>query len=130
MESKKLQKPRFVKMSEIKPGKHCYNVYVKVLSAQETVLTGTNNQNMVAIEGVVGDESGSANFRIVTQPNHHLKKGNVVALRNGKSVIVDEHIVLQMDRFGKVSLENNHSITNVNTSVNISDDKWEKKLKN
>ena len=44
----------------------------------------------------------------------------MIALRNGKSNVVDEHIMLDLDRFGKVSLEPQIKLT-PNTEFNISD---------
>ena len=51
----------------------------------------------------------------------------MVAFRNGRSVVVDEHIVLEVDRFGKVSVEKDDAVQNANTEVNISQATWEKK---
>ena len=123
MEGSNLQKPHFIKLNEIKPASHCYNVYVKVVEAKMSKFNSLNkNNDLNVVEGKVADETSCANFRIIGEHCEHLKVGNIVALRNGKSVVVDEHIVLQMDRFGKVSLESEHKMENVNTSVNISDE--------
>ena len=48
-------------------------------------------------------------------------------MRNGKSSVIAEHIVLDIDRFGKVSVEDDKCIKNVNTTNNISAAVWEKK---
>ena len=34
-----------------------------------------------------------------------VKDGDIIALRNGRSEVVDEHIRLELDKFGKVSQE-------------------------
>ena len=50
-----------------------------------------------------------------------------MAFRNGKSSVFNEHIVLEVDRFGKVSIEAEDKVNNVNTKINISSATWEKK---
>ena len=54
----------------------------------------------------------------------NLKEGAVVAFRNGKSIMDDECIHLEMDKFGKVSSENLK--IEANTKKNLSEEKWEK----
>lgn len=130
MEGNTLSKPQFMKLKDIKPGKHCFNVYVKVIEAAQSKLTTRNNEEINVVEGKVGDGSALANFKFIGTHADNLKVGDVVAFRNGKSVVVNEHIVLQMDRFGKVSQESDVNLGDVNTSLNISDEKWEKKFKN
>lgn len=51
------------------------------------------------------DETGSLDFRLSEDHHEHLKNGNTVAFRNGKSILNEECIHLEMDKFGKVSLE-------------------------
>ena len=130
MEGNTLRKPQFMKLKDIKPGKHCYNVYVKVIEAAQSKLTTRNNDEINVVEGKVGDDSALANFRFIGDNADNLNVGDVVAFRNGKSVVVNEHIVLQLDRFGKVSHEKDVTIGDVNMSLNISDEKWEKKARN
>ena len=48
-------------------------------------------------------------------------------MRNGKSNVVNEHIVLEVDRFGKVTVESEDKVSSVNTGLNISEATWEKK---
>ena len=52
----------------------------------------------------------------------------IVAIRNGKSNVVDEHILLEIDRFGKVSIESDDKVKAANTNNNISAATWEKKV--
>ena len=51
----------------------------------------------------------------------------IVAFRNGKSNVFNEHIVLEVDRFGKVSVEAEDKVNSINTKNNISSATWEKK---
>lgn len=49
-----------------------------------------------------------------------------MAFRNGKSILNEECIHLEMDKFGKVSLESEVTVK-PNPSKNLSEEKWEKK---
>ena len=44
---------------------------------------------------------------------HLVSKGSVIALRNGRSEVVQEHIRLELDKFGKVTLESVSNLTPV-----------------
>ena len=130
MESGKgLQKPQFIKIKDILPMKHCYNVYGKVLSCKIVEKTRFGSEKAKAIEGVIADESSSANFCIPEEQGQAIKEGQVIAIRNGKANLINEHILLEIDRFGKVSAEN-VTIDKPNAAENISDIAWEKKAKN
>ena len=52
-----------------------------------------------------------------------------IAIRNGKSNVVDEHILLDLDKFGRITLEPEQNIQ-PNTDNNISDEVWDKRKKN
>ena len=56
-----------------------------------------------------------------------MKEGATIAFRNGKSTVVDEHIVLEVDRFGKVTSEDAGKVESVKVDNNISNATWEKK---
>ncbi len=84
---------------------------------------------MTVATGVVTDETGSANFRLRNDHTTHLKKGITIALRNGKSNVVEDHILLDLDRFGKVSLEPEAKVNPNTNAINISDETWERKKK-
>ena len=125
---KGLRKPEFQEISTISPGKHCYHVYGKVMEVNKKEKTKFNGETVSYIEGVIADESGCANFRFQSDKADIVKKGAIIAIRNGKSNVFDEHIVLEIDRFGKVSSEK-VAINTVNIKNNISDTLWELKSK-
>ena len=125
----KLSKPNFIKVSDLQPGKHCYNIYCKVTEVTHSEKTLQRGDKLKIAEGIVGDETAVVRFRLIGDNCDNLQKGNVVAFRNGKSMVIDEHILLQMDRFGKVSLEEGMTMDNVNSTKNVSDEKWEKKAR-
>lgn len=101
-----LSQPKFCKISDIRPGQHCYNVYCKVLSVEENVRVNSKGEDVKMVVGIVGDETGCAKFKFVSERAEEVKKGNIIAIRNGKSVVIDEKIELQIDSFGKISKEN------------------------
>ncbi len=46
------------------------------------------------VEGLIGDESAVAKIRVVGKFADQMKVGNVIAVRNGKSDVIDEYILL------------------------------------
>ena len=125
-----LEKPVFIKINEIKPAVHCYNVYCTVISAKHSENTNFNGKTMKIVEGVVADETSCANYKFIGNHTEQMKVGKVIAIRNGKSSVVDEHILLELDQFGRVTEENGVSFRSVNRDKNISDAKWEKQIRN
>lgn len=81
---------------------------------------------MEVATGVMGDDTGCFNFRLRNEHVEHIKKGATVCLRNYKCNVIDEHILLELDRFGKVTVESGHDIK-PNNENNISDQSWELK---
>jgi replication factor A1 len=122
----KLQKPSFSKISELRPGIHCYHIYAKVLSAKVSENVTNNGRVINVVEGVLADDSASAHFRFTGNHTAHMAEGNSIAVRNGKSNVVDDHIILELDQFGRVTLENELPFGEVNHEKNISATSWEK----
>merc|ERR1712100_10690 len=126
-EQPKLMKPVFCKMSEIRAGRHCYNVYVRVVEMNVSEINKFNGETIKICDGVVGDESACANFRLVGDNIDKIKKDMVISLRNGRSEVVDEHIRLEVDKFGKVQEESGVTIDKVKMEENISSYAYVKK---
>ena len=122
-----LKDPIFVKVNQIQAGKHCYNAYVKVVRVVESERVGKNGEKVKVIEGTVADETASADFKFVGEHTKLIAKDAVIAIRNGRCSVVNEHILLELDKFGKVSLEKNHPIEKVNADFNISATSYVKK---
>ena len=99
------RKPKFCKLKDIEPGRHCYNVYCKILKLTTSTQQNTNGETYTTVEGQVGDETGVANFLLRGDHTKGLEEGQIVALRNGRSNVVQDYIRLELDRFGKVSQE-------------------------
>ena len=113
------RKPKFGKIKDIEPGRHCYNVYCKILKMTSSENQNTNGETFTTVEGQVGDETGVANFLVRGDHTKGLAEGQVVALRNGRSNVVQDFIRLELDRFGKVSQET-VEIESVDTENDIS----------
>lgn len=128
MEGIQLKKPVFSTIDQIAPAKHCYNVYATVVEAKVFERDGKGGKVPV-IEGVVGDESACANFRFVGEQFAWVKAGKVIAIRNGLSSVVDEHILLEVDKFGRVTEEAGHKIEKVKNEKNISSTPYVKKVR-
>ena len=60
---------------------------------------------MLIANGLVGDQTGCIKVRITGDNAKLIKKGNILAFRNGKSVVFQEHMRLEIDRWGKITLE-------------------------
>ena len=93
-----------------------------------TKTISNRGQEIITALGVVSDDTASANFRLRNEHTKDLKEGVCIALRNGKSNVIDEHILLDLDKFGKVTLEDVKFDTLVKDN-NISDETWERRSK-
>ena len=113
-----LQKPTFVKIADIKPGKHCYHVFGKVLKVAVTETTRMSGDKVRIADGIIGDETGTAAFHFEGPAVDQVTTGAVIAIRNGRSDVVSEHISLQVDKFGKVTREDAAHVKSVDEAPN------------
>merc|ERR1712066_1200740 len=125
----RLQKPTFCKIYDIKAGRHCYNVYCKVIELNASEITKFNGEVIRIADGVVGDDTAVANFRLVGENVDKVKVDQVISIRNGRSEVVDEHIRLEVDKFGKVQAEPDQTFERIKNSENISSYAYVKKEK-
>lgn len=124
-----LKKPVFSKIAQIGPAKHCYNVHGVVVEAKPATRE-TRNGPVQGVEGVIADESGSANFRFIGEQFAWVAQGKTIAIRNGLSNVVEEHILLEVDKFGRVTEENEVNIAKPNIDHSISAQAYVKKAEN
>merc|ERR1712224_408942 len=106
-------------MVDIKAGRHCYNVYCRVVELNTSELTKFNGEVIRIADGIVGDETAISNFRLVGDNVDKVKPEMVISIRNGRSEVVDEHIRLEVDKFGKIQEEPEVTIGTVKNSENI-----------
>ena len=64
-------------------------------------------------EAMVGDETASIEVRVIGKYAPILQKGQVVAFRNARSEVYQEHHRLEIDPFGKLSNENQIKIYDI-----------------
>ena len=114
-------KPVFSNITDIKPGMHCYNVYCKVVKVDHSVVIRQSGDRLQICEGLVADHTGCANFKFEGENCDYVKEGAVIAIRNGRSDVIQEHIRLEVDKFGRVTVEDAGNVGKVSTADNISD---------
>jgi ssDNA-binding replication factor A large subunit len=124
--SEQLKPPTFIKVSAIGPAKHCYTVYATIVEAKPAQRE-TRAGPIKGVEGVLADETGAANFRFIGEQFVWVEQGKTIAIRNGLSNVVDEHILLEVDKFGRVTEEKEVKIEKPNTQHNISATPYVKK---
>jgi len=86
-----LTKPQFVKVSSLVDARNGYNVYVRVVKAEEAK---SNDGQTTFIRAVVADETGSANAFFKGETAKLIKEGAVIAIRNGTIKLIRNHISL------------------------------------
>merc|ERR1711976_93088 len=107
----RLQKPTFCNINEIKAGRHCYNVYCQVVKLNCSEITKFNGEVIRIADGVVGDDTGVANFRLVGDNVDKVKEEMVIAIRNGR---------LEVDKFGLITEEKDKSFERIKKDENVS----------
>jgi ssDNA-binding replication factor A large subunit len=96
----KLAIPHFVKVRSLVGTRNGYNVYVKVVKAEQTK---SNDGLTTFVRAVVADETGSANAFFKGESASLIKEGAVIAIRNGKIRLIKNHISLEIDIFGRIT---------------------------
>ncbi len=117
-----LSKPHFIKVKDLEHSRSGYNVYVKVVSAENT----QTQSNIPIARAVVADETGSANAFFKGDSAALIQVGKVIAIRNGTLNFIKNKISLEIDIFGRITPET-VEIKETNTTNNISEKEIEKK---
>jgi len=87
----KLTKPQFVKVKSLVDSRDGYNIYVKVVKAEQAK---SNDGLTTFVRAVVADETGAANAFFKGEAVNLIKEGAVIAIRNGKIRLIKSHISL------------------------------------
>ena len=99
-----------------------------------------NGENLDIATCLVGDETGCVNVRITGGITSHcfvliitdnakiMQKGSTLAFRNGRSVVFQEHMRLEIDRWGKITNEDAIEIGTVKDDNNLSTTTYETKV--
>jgi ssDNA-binding replication factor A large subunit len=56
------------------------------------------------IDAIVADETGSAKAFFKGEQTKEIKEGNTIAIRNGMKKIIKNHISLEINLFGRITL--------------------------
>ena len=67
--------------------------------------TRANGDKLKIATCCIGDETACINARITGENADKMIEGSVLAFRNGRSVVFQEHMRLEIDRWGKISAE-------------------------
>ena len=96
-----------------------YNVFVQVVECEERIIDTRDGHKIKMVDAVVADETGSAKAFFKGDHAKDVKKGAVIAIRNGVKKIIKGHISLEVDIFGRVTLED--LLIDPSRELNISD---------
>lgn len=119
-ENKTLHKPKFIKIKEIETHHSGYNVYARVVSADHKVIETHEGLKIPMVDCVIADETASARAFFKGEHAQLIQKDNVIAIRNGLKRFIKDHISLEVDLFGRITLEKDIHI-NASETLNISD---------
>jgi hypothetical protein len=117
-----LTKPHFIKVKDLETSRSGYNVYVTVVSVENS----QTQSNVPIARAVVADETGSANAFFKGDSAALIQVGKVIAIRNGTLNFIKNKISLEVDIFGRITPET-VEIKETNSTNNISEKEIEKK---
>ena len=126
METTRLEKARYSSIADIRPGMHCFFVYGRVLKAVHSEITRISGDKVKVCQGTLADESGAASFHLEGDGLAFVSQGATISIRNGRSEVVDEHIRLEVDKFGKVAKEDAGVVKSTNEKNDISSVAYER----
>lgn len=112
----------------MKPGVHGYNIYAKVFDSSIQNVTRNDGSILHIAECSLGDETAMIKARIVGDYAKLLTNDTVVAVRNGRSEVFQEKHRLELDRWGKITVESSVKIESTNNDKNLSAILYEKRL--
>ena len=122
------------KIKDILPGKSGYNLYLKVVSKNVLVdLTRFDKTRVVIADFIVGDETGIIKMRLRNGKFHSkldvytdlVEVGQTIIVRNWKVPVVNQHMRLQVDSFGKIEVSKNFVVEKVDQSKDRTAEEFE-----
>jgi len=117
-----LSEPIFNKIKDIQPGKSGYNLYLKVVSKTILIDIKRLDSTRVAISDfVIGDETGVIKMRLRNDEYiDMIKEGMTIVIRNCKIPVVNGHMRMIVDAFGKIEISKDLVIAEVNKEKDLS----------
>lgn len=121
---KPLRKPKFAKVSSLNPDSAGLNLKVKVCGAVEKV----SSKAGTFYEVLCGDPSGTVVLSLREDQKDIVASGAVLELRNAAAKMVDNHIRIAVDKWGKVGKSDEAMDEEVNMSekANLSATEYER----
>ena len=83
-----------------------------------------DNTKIRQADCLVGDQYGCVNMVAKNEQLDIFKEGDVITVRNCHANVVNEHLRLEVDRWGKIE-KSQVGIKSVNTGKNLSDVEYE-----
>ena len=124
-----LRKPKFNDIASIQPMQR-YNLIGKVLEVGKTIeVKRVEGDNISMAKVKIGDKSGMVNILLKGKQLECAKKDQTIIVRNAMSKVVNEHIRMEVDIWGKVEISKKEDeVKEVNTKTDISATEYEAKL--
>merc|ERR1712032_137710 len=118
-----LLEPTYTKVKDILPGKCGYNLIVKVVTKNVLIdIVRLDTTRVVIADFVIGDETGIVKMRLRNENFVDIiKEGQTIIIRNCKVPIVNQHMRMQVDAFGKIENCLDHHISEVNKEKDLSE---------
>ena len=119
---RELADPIFNKVKDIQPGKSGYNLYLKVVSKAVLIDIKRLDETRVAIaDFMVGDETGMIKMRLRNDEYiDMINEGNTIIARNCKIPVVNGHMRMIVDAFGKIEVSKVNNVGEVNKEKDLS----------
>lgn len=117
---KVLKNPKFGKVEAIKPSGSGLNLRVKILEDASVV----DNYGRTFHEVLAGDASGSVVLSLRPDQVEICKKDATVTVQNGRAIMVNGHIRVAVDKWGKIA-ESAEQVEEVSSSNNVSGIEYE-----
>jgi len=125
MSSSPLKEAEFKKIEEINPNDVGINLKLSVCKVENLLTKVKDDVSTKVADVLVGDETGMIKMRVRGDYVDAVSKvHNQITVRNGFINMIKSHMRLQIDSFGKISIEKNNIVL-VNTENNLSNVEYE-----
>jgi histidine triad (HIT) family protein len=117
---KPLKKAKFAEVAKINPDSKGLNLRVKVTGAAKAV----ESKGKTFHEATVADGSSAVVLSLTQDQLSLAPEGASIEVRNAKVIVVNGHIRVAVDKWGKIA-SSEEAVETVNTSKNVSDTEYE-----
>lgn len=119
---RELADPIFNKIKDIQPGRSGYNIYARVVTKTVLIDIKRLDGSRVAIaDFIIGDETGVIKMRLRNDEYiDMINEDQTIVIRNCKIPVVNNHIRMIVDAFGKIEVSKDVKVTEVNKEKDLS----------